>query len=1143
MAASCISSQGERVDLVVDAAVSAFARLDELAVQPTRGFTLVHAAAELAPTLARHLERRALGIGRRVECVDTEGAAEPWHELARRLRVGGAEPAVVAERILAVARDALLLVCVPVSTRWGARVADALAAAAEQRDGGAWIVELTRDRRSPFADPVVVTEPLAADDIERFWRALLHDGRRSGRGGLERLATLERSWWDARAAAPVESTLSVAAREALGVLSLWGGSLDREGQERLGVAAAREELLRSGLVAGDGVGRVWLRASITSTPTTATTRDVARALGASDDPWDALRSAELSFAIGDVADAVASAERALVLAEATAREDLWHRLESALAHAEADPSGLLRLAELALELGDGDPALRLARLAARHGDGFEVSLVLGRASAARGDLPHAERALERAVACAGDEAERLRALVELAEVLCSSGAAARAFELAEAAAERALAVATRLAARNVLGKLLMAAGDWDGAACSFAEDAHAAALSGELEIELRAQLNQASALVGGGRRAEAQAILTAVLAAAERAGSLRAKAFALSNLAVLATQRHDYAEALGLREQALSTFQRIGNREWLARSMVYLADLRIDLGFAAEAEQALAFARQVLGPSGPPTQAAWMSLVATRIHLERGGLTRAWEELDAAIDAAARSTDGTILADCHALAVRVALAEADVARAELELGRAREHRGGAHKEAELALLEAHLRLAEGSSFVAAAEEALRLARAHKDRVRMAEAHLLLHRGAAEAGDEERARSELVAARRLHETIGRTLPPSLRGRYAARVDKRVAAPPDVVAREASDRPVSSRGRGQAGGMVGSHPAMQAMFEVLAKVAATDATVLVFGESGTGKELVADDIHRRSPRRRGPMVKVNCAALVETLLLSELFGHERGAFTGASRERRGCFELADGGTIFLDEIGDVSPATQAALLRVLQDRTFHRVGGTHAVRVDVRVICATHRDLRAMVEHGTFREDLYYRLSGMVVEVPPLRARRSDLPLLASEILLRMARENELPHKRLEPDALVLLGAHPWPGNVRELENALRAAALFSDGDGITADDLARHVPSLRDALRRDPREGVGTDVAAAAGGDGALSFAPEDAVYHAVREGEGLRELQRRVEHECIVRALRETNGHVTRAAALLGIKRPRLSQLIKQHNLRVEGDE
>ncbi len=362
----------------------------------------------------------------------------------------------------------------------------------------------------------------------------------------------------------------------------------------------------------------------------------------------------------------------------------------------------------------------------------------------------------------------------------------------------------------------------------------------------------------------------------------------------------------------------------------------------------------------------------------------------------------------------------------------------------------------------------------------------------------------------------------------------------------------------------------------KVARSSSTVLIRGESGTGKELVAAALHRASDRASGPMISVNCAALVETLLLSELFGHEKGAFTGAAARKRGRFELAEGGTLFLDEIGDISPRTQVALLRVLQEsrirarrRQRRRSASTFASSAP------RNRDLKAMVERGEFREDLYYRLCGITIDVPALRARLGDLPVLADHLLGRIADERGEPKKSLSPSALELLSLHSWPGNVRELENALRVAALFAETSEVNAahlsdnvDDLratahkARPVrgheqvfdrsirPTTRCRSRLRPPRGArpsrtaspartpapSTTATAAPLPDGEASATA--VAYAQVRQGAlSLSDLKRQIERDCIARALAETKGNITRAAGLLGMKRPRLSQLVKQYGL------
>ncbi len=244
----------------------------------------------------------------------------------------------------------------------------------------------------------------------------------------------------------------------------------------------------------------------------------------------------------------------------------------------------------------------------------------------------------------------------------------------------------------------------------------------------------------------------------------------------------------------------------------------------------------------------------------------------------------------------------------------------------------------------------------------------------------------------------------------------------------------------GRIIGSHPLMQQLFDRVALAAQSDASVLILGETGTGKELVAEAIHQASPRRDGPFVRVNCAALPETLLESELFGHRRGAFTGALTDRMGRFEAADGGTLLLDELGDVPLAMQGKLLRVLQEREIERIGDNHARPVDIRVIAATHRDLRALMAAGQFREDLYYRVAVVPIELPALRDRLSDLPALVDHFLARCAQRRRQPPKALSAATMHRLRAHHWPGNVRELQHALEYATVLTRGSVIEPDCL-------------------------------------------------------------------------------------------------------
>ncbi len=268
------------------------------------------------------------------------------------------------------------------------------------------------------------------------------------------------------------------------------------------------------------------------------------------------------------------------------------------------------------------------------------------------------------------------------------------------------------------------------------------------------------------------------------------------------------------------------------------------------------------------------------------------------------------------------------------------------------------------------------------------------------------------------------------------------------------------------LVGKHPAFALAVEVAERVAPTRSTVLITGETGTGKELIAGLVHAASPRAEGPFVKVNCAALPETLLESELFGHERGAFTSADRQRVGRFEQASGGTLFLDEIGDLSPATQAKLLRVLQDQEFQRLGGTRTLRTDARVVAATNKNLRAAIGAGEFREDLYFRLNVITIELPSLRERGEDLEALALHFLAEFAAELGRPRTGFSPAALARIRAHAWPGNARELRNVIERAVLMGEGPRVEAGDLAIGPAELtagRGAWRPQlPAEGLGLD---------------------------------------------------------------------------------
>ena len=314
------------------------------------------------------------------------------------------------------------------------------------------------------------------------------------------------------------------------------------------------------------------------------------------------------------------------------------------------------------------------------------------------------------------------------------------------------------------------------------------------------------------------------------------------------------------------------------------------------------------------------------------------------------------------------------------------------------------------------------------------------------------------------------------------------------------------------IIGHSGAMQAVLRLVRKVVATDVTVLICGESGTGKELIAQAIHYNSPRRDKPFVRLNCVAIPDSLLESELFGHERGAFTGAVARKLGKFELANGGTIFLDEIGDMSLHTQAKILRVLQEREFERVGGSETIKIDVRIVAATNKNLARAVEEGSFREDLYYRLNVFSINLPPLRERKEDIPPLVEHFVRRNVVELGKPLVGFTAEAMNILLAYDWPGNVRELENYVQRAAVMAESEFIGPECLPPHL----------------------------LTFKPKVQEELELEPGRSLDEMLEGVERKLIRAALQRTGGVQSRAAKLLGITERSLWHRIKKLGIDVE---
>jgi DNA-binding NtrC family response regulator/Tfp pilus assembly protein PilF len=1131
---------------------------DRIRAADAKGMVVVRVAqSEDALAVAGHVERRCRTLGRVVARSAHARVESGWRDVARRL---GVEPLPhdPSEAARAIARriepsHAVVITTLLDAQSWDAAVTDALAKEIDT----SLVVVIGDASVAPYGEAAVEV-PARLDEAELvcWWDAIAEQQRRERHGAL---AELER-WLETAAAqppAPVDlDALHSDCRELLGRLQLGRRAWPVQALASLGRADALARLVSAGLVESRD-GLVAVRdgvAVISGTDPLVVAAELEHHFET--DPWAFARAAELYASGGATEPAARAMARSLGLAaDADSRFSLWRRwaaVVDAMPQEAAQPARISG-AELALELGDVEVALEWAERASGAEPRVRAAFVLGRAALARGDLVSADAALSRALSFAEhDAAMRFELLSVVAEVRYAAGDLPLAEQIAREVVHGTSDAGVRLAARNLIGKLLLARGRFVEADQHFAVDACEAACNTDLVSELRARVNRAIALLSSGATEQARALLEQVLATGEQRGEVRAVAFALTNLAVLAIERHEYAHALELSERAIALRRRLGDRLGFVRTVQNVVELRLRLGLVDQADQALRFGRNALGPGVPPSRLCGLALCAARIQLERGHTLEAEREVRSALRMVAGASNPDKLGECHRIAARIALEDGLISRAESELGEARSAIVDAYAKAEVALLEALVARASGRSALDLAETAVEAARAAGDEELAREAHVLSAEIALAEQDEATAAEHVASAVALRNEIMQGLGPALREAYLARRDmlrlarlERVTQEREPASAPASlppPGPIAPRARVS---YVGRHPRVLALLDSARRVARTNVTVLIHGESGTGKELVSELLHAASERASGPLVKVNCAALVETLLLSELFGHEKGAFTGAASRKRGRFERANGGTLFLDEIGDISPRTQVALLRVLEERTIERVGGSAPIPVDVRIVCATNRDLRALVEAGQFREDLYYRLCGIVLEVPSLREHASDLPVVCEALLARIARERKEAPKTLAPDALELLARHRWPGNVRELENALRAATLFADGDSVGARDLVEHVEALRKVASEPvPSSRIDSRTSSAppaplpdplsGDSDGPVS----GVAYREIRAGTiSLSDLKRNIERDCIAKALDETQGNITRAATLLGMKRPRLSQLVKQYGL------
>ncbi|MCC6746594.1 MAG: sigma 54-interacting transcriptional regulator [Deltaproteobacteria bacterium] len=855
----------------------------------------------------------------------------------------------------------------------------------------------------------------------------------------------------------------------------------------------------------------------------------------------------------DAVAAVLAVGPQLILTGAPERAAELYERALPLAHPDEQRDELAtRLLALFESMGLLDQAIRLAAACrSERPNDLECSLRLAHLQVAKGDFAPARGALESLLAREARElspSQRARALGDLANLYGLAGdqsaaraAATKALALCSADAAGLLDPTLTLRVRDTLARIDLDEGDFSRASELLHENLASARAAGLVAEEMRALIELGQLSLRSGDHAGAERLYETARRLGETSGAYRLLGPCLQHLGVLAERRRDYGRALSHYQAAVSVWKKVGHRAYLAWVGLDLCTLYLDLGQLERGEAMLQLVQRLMDDAPP---------LVTRINLAiaRGRFAQLTCRFAEALD---RFREAEELASApgqeeRLLRVRLLVAEHHAQLGEWGLVEPALQRLGTPTASQLqirtVLVRAglHEQRAEGEAARRAYASALELAEGRGDPELSWHAHYGLARIARRAGRPGEADRWLSSAAALAEKVRDGVPDELRPSFdelplrLALASERTAPSRPSPAALALRPELVRRPRREArhAEIVGEHPRLLQVLDQIEKAGPTDAMVLIRGESGTGKELVADALHRSSSRADRPLVKVNCGALVEGLLLSELFGHERGAFTGATQRKVGRFELAHSGTIFLDEIGDISPNTQVALLRVLQERSFERVGGTSAIRVDVRIICATNRDLEQMVAAGAFREDLYYRLRGVQLELPALRERREDVPLLATHFLSRIAEERGTRPKRLAASAAALLMEHRWPGNIRELDNVLRSVSLFSEHEELAEDDFADYPDLVR---RPPPVPPPSATTSAPAGGDLGL-----DAYTQIRSKGVSLKEMKRLIEAACIQQALADAEGNITRAAELLGMKRPRLSQLVREHGIPLE---
>ncbi len=847
----------------------------------------------------------------------------------------------------------------------------------------------------------------------------------------------------------------------------------------------------------------------------------------------AVRAAEALVSRGALEDADALYARAVSLLPVTARASVleaWGRVLALLGDYRGATRRLLSSVVGADALTRAERALEAARHLTKLG---------------RGALAQRLLTVARAQASLSREAE-----ASLAELYVSTGRAPEALSLARAALEGVEVDATALALRQSMGKALLITGEVHEAQALFADNATHAEARGDTRLLALARLNEGVAAYKRGERDRAIACWEAT-----PPESRPLHAHAEANLGSLYAESGDFELALGHLTRALSSFSRFGSLREVAMASSNLSRLQHTLGdlerSAELSEHALRLARR-LG-DGYLESSALLNLGA--VAVDQRDYVAARRELELARTGFEKLGNDAWAALAGAWKARAHLQSGERAQAEQELTRRSVEKGAQSSQAaslEVELTRAELCLAMGD-LLGAGRAASRAREALLDKPELEgpiRTYFLMGKLRMAANDASGAQAEFQRAGRLLDELVQRVPPVRRTAFLSiprRAEVVAAVEPELRLPRAMASLAQRQVVESVNGLVGRSAALQRITRQLEPIGRSNATVLVRGESGTGKEVLADALHALSPRRHMPLVKVNCAAMVEELLLSELFGHEKGAFTGAIRERKGRFEMADGGTIFLDEIGDISPKAQVALLRVLQEREFERVGGSKTIKVDVRIICATNRDLETAIAQGRFRSDLYYRLKGVMLELPSLRERLEDLPALAQHFLERVAKERNEPQRRLSAGALSLLSRHAWPGNIRELENVIASASIFAEGDEVDVEAFS-HVGELRAlADASAPVATVTVPVVPAVSTMAAPAAAPVVAqtptvsvntdgaldYYELARRRDlSLKDLRHEIEMQCIRRALEDAGGNISEAARLLKMKRSRLSQIV-----------